>query len=228
MTLAFLGSLGLAPLAGAVTLDASSWINADDPIKENQSATSETGDGFINIIGNGDLAVVSDFSVGSSFDFSGNVYAPADDDIMGWVFGYQDGFNNYRVSWTGGEDHDWEAGRRFGGLMLVRETGGMTDVLFRNASLLWTAGIAYEFTLTVRDSAIGFLLREGGSLISESWAEGDFTGISGSVGVFTRSNGANFYDLNDEPLSAVPVPPALPLLLAGAAALAWVGRRKKA
>lgn len=226
-SIAATGFLVLSGAAQAVTLDATTWLNADDPIKENQSGTSTTGDGFVTIHGNGDLAVVTDFTVAPGFDFSGTVMAPEDDDILGWVFGYEDGFNNFRISWTGGEDHDWEAGPRFGGLMLVEEDAGVTDVLFREPNLLWTAGTAYDFSLSVTEAEIAFLLQEDGSDLGYWSVLGDFSGINGQVGVFTRSNGASFYNLSDVPLSSVPVPPALPMLLGGAGALFLLGRRRK-
>jgi len=221
---------GFAALMGvqsaqAVTLDASTWIDADDPIKENQSATSETGDGFVSIRGNGDLAVVTDYAVAPPFQFSGQFSAPGDDDILGIVFGYEDGFNNYRITWTGGEDHDWEAGPRFGGLMLVREDDGVTDVLFRNASLLWTAGIEYTFSLSVDAAQTSFDLAEGTNVLASFTVMEDFSDAAGAVGVFTRSNAANFYALSDETVNVIPVPGGMPLFLSAAGLLFWVGRR---
>ncbi|WP_425091442.1 hypothetical protein [Tropicimonas sp. S265A] len=223
--------------ASAVTLDATDWINADDPIKENQSGTSATGDGFVNIYGNGDLAVVTNEIVSSPFDFSGTIYAPEDDDILGLVFGYENGFNNYRITWTGGEDHDWEAGRRFGGLMLVSEDEGVTDVLWRDESLLWSARVEYDFSLSVATDRISFELREAGASLTGFSVGGDFSGVAGRVGVFTRSNGASFFNLDDAPLpplpsaaatplAVTPLPGGLPLLLGGAGLLLWVRHRR--
>lgn len=223
----------LAGPSWAVTLNATSWIDADDPIKENQSGTSETGDGYVYIHGNGDLAVVTDYNVTGGFDFSGTVHAPTDDDILGWVFGYEDGQTNYRISWTGGEDHDWEPGAAYGGLLLVREDEeeDITEVLFHDSDLLWKAGVHYDFSLSTTDDAISFELWQDETVLTQFSVFGDFADISGAVGVFTRSNGAHFTDLSDEPLATLvttPLPGGLPLLLGGAGILWFVKRRRNA
>lgn len=230
---AAVGSFCLASPTWAVTLNASSWIDADDPIKENQSGVSETGNGHVYIHGNGDLAVVTDYTVTGGFDFSGNVFSPTDDDILGWLFGYVDGQTNYRISWTGGEDHDWEPGGRYGGLLLIEENEqeDITDILFHDPDLMWTAGIEYAFSLSTMDTEISFELRQEQTVLADFSVLGDFADISGAVGVFTRSNGTHFYNLDDEPLAplvATPLPGGLPLLLGGAGILWFTKRRRTA
>lgn len=222
-------SMSLGTAASAVTLDASAWINGDDPIKENQSGTSTTGEDYVHIHGNGDLAVLTDYTLATPFDFSGHAYAPSDDDIFGVLFGYVDGFNNYRISWTGGEDHDWEAGRKYGGLMLVKEVDGKGETLWRDPDLMWLAGVEYNFWLHVEYDQVGFELREGSTVLADFTVAGDFAEVNGRAGVFTRSNPAKFYNLSDQPLAplvATPLPGGLPLLLGGAGML-WFAKRRR-
>lgn len=231
LVFATVSSIAVASAAGAVTLDASAWINGDDPIKENQSGTSTTGTDFVEIHGNGDLAVLTDYTLATPFDFSGHAYAPEDDDIFGVLFGYVDGFNNYRISWTGGEDHDWEAGRKYGGLMLVKEKNGRGETLWRDPDLMWLAGVEYNFWLHVDYEEVSFELREGNTVLADFMVAGDFSGVEGRAGVFTRSNPAKFYNLSDQPLPplhAAPLPGGLPLLLGGAGLLMWHKRRRTA
>ncbi|MEM8579636.1 MAG: hypothetical protein AAGF50_00375 [Pseudomonadota bacterium] len=229
LVLATVGSFAVAGASGAVTLDASAWINGDDPIKENQSGTSTTGSDYVHIHGNGDLAVLTDYTLATPFDFSGHAYAPADDDIFGVLFGYVDGFNNYRISWTGGEDHDWEAGRRYGGLMLVEESNGEATTLWRDPDLMWLAGVEYNFWLHVDYEEVSFELREGNEVLADFSVFGDFTDVDGRAGVFTRSNAVSFYNLSDQPLAPLhvtPLPGGLPLLLGGAGLLLIRKRRR--
>ncbi len=221
---------GLSAQASTVpiNLDARDWMNADDPIKESQTAnsvTSEKGvaighDPFrINRSLNQNLAVVSDFTTSSPFRFTGNLRAPQDDDVLGLLFGYIDGQNNFRFSWTGGEDADWEAGRtidEFGnqhgyeGAMLVQEVDGKAETLAHLDGLFWQAKKNYAFDLLVTEfgsrgssefrTIIDLVITSGKEQVLSFSAESDSV-ADGRVGVFTRSNSALFWNPEASPFT---------------------------
>ena len=65
-----------------ITLDARNWVNADDPIKESQTAISVVSEKGVaighdpfrtNRSLNQNLAVVSDFTTSTPFRFSGSI-----------------------------------------------------------------------------------------------------------------------------------------------------------
>jgi hypothetical protein len=225
---AFIGAVALVFSGYAVqastvpiNLDARNWINADDPIKESQTAISVMSKKGVaighdpnrtNRSLNQNLAVVSDFNTNSPFSFSGKFRAPEDDDILGLLFGYQDGQNNFRFSWTGGEDADWEAGRTvdehgnehgYQGAMLVQEIGGKATTLAHLDGLFWQPERQYAFELEVTElgvrgssdfqTVIDLVINSGSdSVFSLSANSGLVT--DGRVGVFTRSNSALFWN----------------------------------
>ncbi len=204
-----------------ITLDARNWVNADDPIKESQTAVSVMSEKGVaighdphrtNRSLNQNLAVVSDFITTTPFSFSGSVSAPEDDDVLGLVFGYEDGQNNFRFSWTGGEDADWEAGRTvdehgnkrgYQGAMLVQEVDGKATTLAHIDGLFWQAKKTYTFELLVSEigelgasdfrTIIGLAITDGKDSIVNLSAESDLA-THGRVGVFTRSNSALFWN----------------------------------
>lgn len=204
-----------------INLDARNWINADDPIKESQTAISVMSEKGVaighdpnrtNRSLNQNLAVVSDFITTTPFSFSGSVRAPEDDDILGLLFGYQDGQNNFRFSWTGGEDADWEAGRTvdetgqkrgYQGAMLVQEVDGKATTLAHIDGLYWQAKKSYAFELLVTElgehgtsdfrTIIDLAITDGSDSIVSLSAESDLAS-NGRVGVFTRSNSALFWN----------------------------------
>ena len=204
-----------------ITLDARDWMNADDPIKETQTAISVMSEKGIaighdpyrtNRSLNQNLAVVSDFTTSSPFSFSGSMRAPEDDDILGLLFGYQDGHNNFRFSWTGGEDADWEAGRTvdehgvkrgYQGAMLVQEVDGKATTLAHLDGLFWRPNKTYAFELLVTElgergtsdfrTIIDLAVTNGSNSVLNLSAESDLVS-DGQVGVFTRSNSALFWN----------------------------------
>ena len=196
-------------------------MNADDPIKESQTAISVISEKGIaighdpfrtNRSLNQNLAVVSDFTTSSPFRFSGSIRAPEDDDILGLLFGYQDGQNNFRFSWTGGEDADWEAGHTvdengdkhgYQGAMLVQEIGGKATALAHLDGLFWKARKTYVFDLLVTElgtrgtsdfrTIIELAITDGTNPIVNLSAQSNDVS-DGRVGVFTRSNSALFWN----------------------------------
>ena len=241
-----------------INLDARGWVAADDPIKESQTANFHADEGGV-VIGhdpdrtnrslNQNLAVVSTVTHNGPFTFSGSLIAPEDDDVLGLVFGYQDGQNNFRFSWTGGQDADWEAGRYtdadgvehgYEGAMLVREQAGTAETLAHDPLSFWTAGIAYDFTLSVSETLLEMEVLKGARSVVHFATAGLFD-TAGRVGVFTRSNSALFrnssgFGLDRDALAsfdefrdiaAVPVPAALPMLLVVMTGLFGFGRARR-
>ena len=251
--LALVSSLALslgATTAMAAPIDLSSWV------AEGGGATWTLGAGNTSVKTNDNKGPTvfhnNDFnSWGNRFTSTIEVTTEADEDYIGFVLGYQDGD---MTSGTPNSDIDylvidWKqatesaSGNRTGqiGLALSRVTGNVFGVGVNGGN----ARDAYDHTGAFTELARGL------NLGSTGWADNtsyDFEVLfgTGGVQVFVDnvleidyagpvSDGAfGFYNFSQidadyslDAVTPVPVPAALPLLLAGLGGLGFVARRKR-
>ncbi|MCW8092666.1 hypothetical protein [Alteromonas sp. ASW11-130] len=149
--------------AAVIPVDTKAWSYELSPSSDRISST----DGWKRLLNNTPTklsnssgSLVSDFSLGGDFIFSGNftpTYAnnstcatPSegscnDDDILGIVFGWQDAENHYRLGWNQGGISDI-TGRS--GLFLVKEEDGVSNTVMNWEDLFWVDEALYSFSLT--------------------------------------------------------------------------------
>ena len=93
-------------LYGAGGPDLVDWTAVGDEVTNGPSSN------VTNTIG----GIVSDFETLGDFSFSSDFRMPNNDNVVSFVFGYQDNNNHYRLSWGGGTQQDVN----FGGLSILR------------------------------------------------------------------------------------------------------------
>ncbi len=153
-------------------------------------------------------AIVSDFSSTGNFNFTGSLFMPNDNDIVGLLWGYQDPNNHYRFSWGSGrvkrpgltdgpyERPDLLAGPNTGqpgsrGLSIVKEVNGVSTFLATNIPLQWQRSTQYDYRVNrAGNNLLVSILQGQQTLFSTTIA--DTTFMSGKIG-FNTAGVETFY-----------------------------------
>ena len=188
--------------------------------------TTSSGD----IVGTNNHAgsLTSDVSANSDFSFSVNSLA-RDDDTFGLVWGFQDLANHYRFSWAQdwGENGTGGAGHGVDGFKIIKEVGGISNVLF-SSNTEYVQNQTYD--LRVDGTVAGFTvqvenLSTSTLIFSESIT--DTTFASGSVGIHElyQENGGNVWSNFDLDTSTSVPEPSMVAIFASGMLLIGIRRR---
>jgi len=182
-----------------------------------------------NIVGTGNHvgSLTSDVIVNSDFSFSVNSLA-RDDDTFGLVWGFQDLANHYRFSWAQdwGEDGTGGAGHGVDGFKIIKEVGGISNVLF-SSNTEYVQNQTYD--LRVDGTVAGFTvqvenLSTSTLIFNESIT--DTTFASGSVGIHELyQGGGNVWSNFDLDTSTSVPEPSMVAIFASGMLLIGIRRR---
>ena len=194
------------------------WTSDGSPVDGVVLGNWTTSSG--NIVGTNNHAgsLTSDVSANSDFSFSVNSLA-RDDDTFGLVWGFQDLANHYRFSWAQdwGENGTGGAAHGRGGFKIIKEVGGISNVLFSSNTEyaqnqtydLRVAGTVAGFTVQVENLSTSTLI------FNESIT--DTTFVSGSVGIhdYFQQNGNVWSNFDLDTGTSVPEPSMVAIFASG-------------
>lgn len=243
-----IGTVNAVPFSATQLL--SDWTQQANP-HSNSSGTWGQSNGTLTSPDSGLL--LSDFVVNGDFTFSGRMRTTsADDDIMGFTFGFQDNANNYRFAWdsfdnnngfsdalgtngvanstglSGGPSGSTGAGGNVHGIRLLKEINDTNTFLFQDpgpsGARRYDRGVSYDFVVQRQGNNISFTLDEvgGGNLVNQNFT--DSTYLNGRLGLYSSSQPVLFENIDIE-IGSVPEPSSI--LLFGLAAGFLALRRRK-
>ena len=204
------------------------WTSDGSPVDSVVLGNWTTSSG--NIVGTNNHAgsLTSDVSANSDFSFSVNSLA-RDNDTFGLVWGFQDLANHYRFSWAQdwGENGTGGAGHGVDGFKIIKEVGGISNVLF-SSNTEYVQNQTYD--LRVDGTVAGFTvqvenLSTSTLIFSESIT--DTTFASGSVGIHElyQENGGNVWSNFDLDTSTSVPEPSMVAIFASGMLLIGIRRR---
>ena len=165
------------------------WANVGNPRDGNSGTWSISGS---SIVSPDSGARISDFSMGDgtfsgTFRTSGN-----DDDIIGFIFGYQDMNNHYRIGW---DSYDYNGGYAdiggSHGLRIIKEVGGTNNFIYTN-SIRWQRNVNYDFSITRSGANYQVIINKGATNIL-NYTTNDSQFAIGKVGIYTASQSPVYF-----------------------------------
>ncbi len=219
------------------------WIQTDNPRDGYTGTWSQAG----SEVKSPDFgAIVSDFSTTGDFVFSGSFRTEAqDDDIIGFIWGWQNADNNYRFGWdafdfnnghvdwlgtNGIDNHPTASGVR--GMRVLEEALGINTFHSQQGTspTAWSRNTLYDFSVSMVGNDFTVLITEGAStLLDVTFNDDSFP--TGRIGLYTSSqpnvyfSNIDFTDNSTQEGGSIPAPTTLALLGIGLAGLGY--RRKK-
>jgi len=183
--------------ASLITVETNNWTGEAGPTITNGTPSWTTGSDSANTNGLNSGSLISDFSLSGDFNFSGILHTPsAGSEHLGFVFGWQDHDNHYRLGWT-------ENGFHNAGIHLIQEKDGISSFLFQQDHFPQPDS-NYNFFVGRTGNEILFSL--GG--IEQSFTNTSF--MNGHVGLYTEFQDAGFSQLSVT--TSVPEPSTLAIL----------------
>ncbi|MFT5477311.1 MAG: hypothetical protein ACI8Y8_002657 [Planctomycetota bacterium] len=200
-------TLASAALAQGQLIDLSTWQPIQYEFFSQADASWDLQPGNTSVIQsvNADASIfLSDFdAVGQTIQGTWRVETGADDDFMGFVFGYQGRGQYYLLDWKGASQNTADVGMS---LKIVQMPVGMDPTsgdLWPTAgsanvtvplhnTVPWVAFVDYEFELTMVPGNIEITVREGTTVL-EHWVLADSTYTSGQFGFYNYSQGPILY-----------------------------------
>ncbi len=217
------------------------WTQENNP--HSDSNTGAWGQSNGTLISPDSGLLLSDFVVNGDFTFSGRMRTTsADDDIMGFTFGFQDSANNYRFAWDS-FDNNSGFGDGLGtngvsnvsaipggvhGIRLLKEVASNNTFHFQdpgpNGARQYERNVSYDFVVQRQGNNVSFTLDEvgGGNLVNINFNDSTF--LNGRLGLYTSSQPALFENIDIE-IGSVPEPSSI--LLFGLAAGFLALRKRK-
>jgi hypothetical protein len=204
------------------------WTSDVSPVDGVLLGNWTTSSGDIVATSNHAGSLTSDVSANSDFSFSVNSLA-RDDDTFGLVWGFQDLANHYRFSWAQdwGENGTGGAGHGVDGFKIIKEVGGISNVLF-SSNTEYVQNQTYD--LRVDGTVAGFTvqvenLSTSTLIFNESIT--DTTFASGSVGIHElyQENGGNVWSNFDLDTSTSVPEPSMVAIFASGMLLIGIRRR---
>lgn len=164
-------TLSFSAQSAQILIDTTKWTESVSPSSDRLSNENwvQLHDNAPKKQGNSSGALISDFTLGGDFTFSG-IFTPTfaynascqaentcdDDDILGLVFGWQDANNHYRLGWSQGDGSNSSGVKDVTGktgLFLVKEENGRSNTIKNWDSSFWLEDVAYKFSISrVADS----------------------------------------------------------------------------
>lgn len=164
-------ALSFSAQSAQILIDTSKWTESVSPSSGRLSSDNwvQLHDNAPKKQGNSSGALLSDFTLGGEFTFSG-IFTPTyahntscqaentcdDDDILGLVFGWQDASNHYRLGWSQGDGSNSSGVKDVTGktgLFLVKEENGSSNTIKNWDSSFWLEDVSYKFSISrVADS----------------------------------------------------------------------------
>ena len=223
-------SFFLAALATPISTSdvITNWTSDGSPVDGVVLGNWTTSSGNIVATNNHAGSLTSDVSANSDFSFSVNSLA-RDDDTFGLVWGFQDLANHYRFSWAQdwGENGTGGAGHGVDGFKIIKEVGGISNVLF-SSNTEYVQNQTYD--LRVDGTVAGFTvqvenLSTSTLIFNESIT--DTTFASGSVGIHElyQENGGNVWSNFDLDTSTSVPEPSMVAIFASGMLLIGIRRR---
>ncbi len=204
------------------------WTSDGSPVDGVLLGNWTTSSGDIVATSNHAGSLTSDVSANSDFSFSVNSLA-RDNDTFGLVWGFQDLANHYRFSWAQdwGENGTGGAGHGVDGFKIIKEVGGISNVLF-SSNTEYVQNQTYD--LRVDGTVAGFTvqvenLSTSTLIFNESIT--DTTFASGSVGIHElyQENGGNVWSNFDLDTSTSVPEPSMVAIFASGMLLIGIRRR---
>ena len=203
------------------------WTSDGSPVDGVVLGNWTTSSGYIVATGNHIGSLTSDVSANSDFSFSVNSLA-RDNDTFGLVWGFQDLANHYRFSWAQdwGENGTGGAAHGSGGFKIIKEVGGISNVLF-SSNTEYVQNQTYD--LRVDGTVAGFTvqvenLSTSTLIFNESIT--DTTFASGSVGIHELyQGGGNVWSNFDLDTSTSVPEPSMVAIFASGMLLIGIRRR---
>ena len=203
------------------------WTSDVSPVDGVLLGNWTTSSGDIVATSNHAGSLTSDVSANSDFSFSVNSLA-RDNDTFGLVWGFQDLANHYRFSWAQdwGEDGTGGAGHGVDGFKIIKEVGGISNVLF-SSNTEYVQNQTYD--LRVDGTVAGFTvqvenLSTSTLIFNESIT--DTTFASGSVGIHELyQGGGNVWSNFDLDTSTSVPEPSMVAIFASGMLLIGIRRR---
>jgi len=223
-------SFFLAALATPISTSdvITNWTSDGSPVDGVVLGNWTTSSGNIVATNNHAGSLTSDVSANSDFSFSVNSLA-RDNDTFGLVWGFQDLANHYRFSWAQdwGENGTGGAGHGVDGFKIIKEVGGISNVLF-SSNTEYVQNQTYD--LRVDGTVAGFTvqvenLSTSTLIFNESIT--DTTFASGSVGIHElyQENGGNVWSNFDLDTSTSVPEPSMVAIFASGMLLIGIRRR---
>ena len=213
-------ALGFTALASnAVPIDLSSFSVIQFPGSQPENANWVLGAGNTSITqtNNNNLSFyLSDFDVSNSqIQWNGRAIN-GDDDVIGFVWGFQDTANFYQLFW-------W--GQSSSAALYKVENGIWENIGFDPVQ--WQLNVNCQFLFDFLPGNGNLEITAAGSPVVQIQTS-DSTWSTGKFGFLTESQAGSFNTLEIEPLSppGIPVPGSLELTLLGIVALAFRKQRR--
>lgn len=191
-------------------------------------------------------SIISDFTLNASpgFTFSGRFRTTgSDDDILGFIIGYQDLGNHTRFAWDAfdvnsgwGDDTgtngvpNWSGDYTdVHGVRVLQEISATNTFLFQdpgpNGARKWLRNTNYDFEVTVSGSSLSVVVdRVGvGNILNYSGTAG--ADLSGNVGLFAASQSPVYF--SNLEYAVVPVPGAAVLGMIGISMVGAYTRKRR-
>jgi len=230
--------LAVSGAAQSALIDTSLWSAQQGPQTDPRTCAWATGGTAATCGSNTESSLISNFSLAGDFVYSGSLASvtPGDSDNIGFVFGWQNAANHYRVGFegpVGGPGGDYgdvvvpQGGTGARGFWIAEESGGVGTLLYNNPSVRYSGTNVYDFSVARVGANLTVRLSQGATtLVNQTVSSSTF--LSGNVGVYVESQGARFFNLAaSEVRTGVPAPGALSLLGLGLLSIGALRRSRR-
>ncbi|NUM36008.1 MAG: hypothetical protein HUU50_15810 [Candidatus Brocadiae bacterium] len=118
----------------------------------------------------------------------------SDDDMIGFIFGYQDMDNHYRFGW---DSYDYNGGYAdlggTNGMRVIKEVAGTNYFLAQN-STRWQRNVYYNFSVTRSSSNFNVkIVRQSDAAVLMDYTGTDSQFSIGNVGIYTASQSPVYF-----------------------------------
>lgn len=165
---------------------------------------------------------ISNFTMADG-TFSGSFRTTgADDDIIGFIFGFQDLSNHYRFGWDAA---DYNSGYAdvggTNGMRVLKEVAGSNTFLVQN-STKWQRNVLYNFSVTRTGSDISVFVGINGGATLLNYVGTDTQFMVGKVGIYTASQSPVYF--SNLQVTSTPEASSVVMLVLGVLSYFWIKR----